>query len=56
MMLTLKFHWLVWLLIVVVIYMAFKSPAVLGHIIASIGHLIVVVIVGIAHAVTAAVG
>ena len=55
-MLTLKAHWLVWLIIIVVVYMLFKSPAVLGHIIGSIGHLIVVIIAGIAHAITAAVG
>ncbi len=55
-MLTLKAHWLVWLIIIVAVYMTFKSPAVLGHIISSIGHLIVVVIAGLAHAVGAAVG
>jgi hypothetical protein len=55
-MLTLKAHWLVWLIIIVAIYMAFKSPAILGHAISGIGHLIVTVIAGLAHAVGAAVG
>jgi hypothetical protein len=56
MMLTLKFHWVVWLIIIVAIYMAFRAPGTLGHLLSSIGHLIATVIAGLSHAVGASVG
>lgn len=53
-MITLRAHWLVWTLIVLVVFMAITAPATLGAVAAAIDHLFVTVAAGITHFLAAA--
>jgi hypothetical protein len=53
---SLRAHWLVWVLIALVIYLAFKAPATLAAVGGSIIHLLSVIASAIAHFLGAATG
>lgn len=48
-MLTLRAHWLVWAVILLVVYMAIRAPSTLSAAIGDIGHLLATVAAGLTH-------
>jgi hypothetical protein len=48
-MMTLKAHWLVWLLLLLVIYMAITAPSTLGAVADDVGHVLGATGSGISH-------
>jgi hypothetical protein len=49
MMFDLKLHWVAWLLLLLVVYMAIKAPSTLGAVVGAIGHLVATVAAGLTH-------